>query len=86
MKQACAVDERHNSHGVSIHSIHYPVASHDEFPICATFIFWNVPARFWEPLELFNALLDVQSKGSSVAGGIRFDEGHQRLEVVTRNI
>jgi hypothetical protein len=33
---------------------------------------------------LFNALLDVQSEGSSVAGGIRFDEDHQRLEVVAR--
>lgn len=79
------MDECHNGYSVPIHSIHHPVVSDEELPIDATFIFWNLPAGFGELPYLLNALLNVQSEGVSVTGGIRFNEGHQRLEVVARN-
>ena len=79
------MNEGHNGNGVLVHTIDNPVVSDKQLLIPTAFVFRNLSAGFGEVPSLFNQLLDVQSEGLGITGRIRFDEGHQRLEVVARN-
>ena len=79
------MNEGHNGNDVLVHPIDDPLVPHNEFSIGTGLIFRNVPTGFGEVVQLLDPLLDVQSKRLGIAGGVRVDERHQRLEVVARD-
>lgn len=76
------MNESHNGDEIIVHPINDPIAPHYKFSIDPGFIFRDVSAGFGEVAQLLNPLLDMPSEGLGIAGGISFDEGHQRLKVV----